>query len=137
LDISASRRHGRPPYPDRYVHFMLSQYFYPIPVIFTLVHLKSKRSHLDYWDEPKNYPIFSDFRYIQTDMSIFSSGYIGNGHIANDVIKCIRIPIYPFLIYRFSDKPPFLPAPVSNPYETCIWFVKFNHWSRLSNSSST
>ncbi len=44
-------------------------------------------------------------------MSIFSSGYIGNGHIGNDVIKFIGIPIYPFPINRFSDKTPFLPAP--------------------------
>jgi hypothetical protein len=56
-------------------------------------------------------PINSDFRYVQTDMYIFSNGYIGNGHIGNDYIKCIGIQICPFPICPFSDKPPFLPAP--------------------------
>jgi hypothetical protein len=58
----------------------------------------------------------SEIRYIQisdiqTNMSIFSFGYIGNGQIGNDVIRCIGIQICPFPICPFSDKPPFLPNP--------------------------
>jgi hypothetical protein len=44
-------------------------------------------------------------------MSIFSYGYIRNGHIGNDVIKCIGLQICPFPKCPFSEKPPFLPAP--------------------------
>jgi hypothetical protein len=110
------------------------------------------------WGYPK-WPYISDFQYNQTDMSIFSYGYIGmdyrkwwrqrylkywksdifrflicpdryvhfgnglirNGHIGNDVIKCIGIQICHFPICPFSDKPPFLPAPRFNCCEICCF----------------
>ncbi len=86
--------------PFRYVHFIAMDI--------------SEWTYRKWWHQryrKYRFLIYSDFRYIQTDMSIFSYGYIGNGHIENDVIKCIDFRYVHFRYTEFPINQSFYPLP--------------------------